>query len=177
MFWPLQLSSEVLGVPEDSKFPLLGVRVSSSHLPQSGVVIIIMASDCDDQWCDEWQRDKCVVMHVTLQITWELCSDGEQWRDKCCNSPRYSATMVGDDVIGATLQIARELYNKGKQKKFYLFIYFLLLVWRYTWPYSLLESSRFPSPPFVHNKWCSTWHPQAHERGDKRSTIGGRKTH
>jgi hypothetical protein len=27
-------------VPEDSKFPLLGVRVSSSHLPQSGVATL-----------------------------------------------------------------------------------------------------------------------------------------
>jgi hypothetical protein len=31
------LSSEFSGVPEDSKFPLLGVWVSSSHLTQSGV--------------------------------------------------------------------------------------------------------------------------------------------
>jgi hypothetical protein len=30
-------SSKFLRVPEDSKFPLLGVRISSSHLPQSGV--------------------------------------------------------------------------------------------------------------------------------------------
>ncbi len=37
MFWPLNLSSEFLGVPEDSNFPLLGVWVSSSHLSQSGV--------------------------------------------------------------------------------------------------------------------------------------------
>jgi hypothetical protein len=37
VFWSLQSSSEFLGVPEDSKFPLLGVWVSSSHLPQSGV--------------------------------------------------------------------------------------------------------------------------------------------
>jgi len=37
VFWPLKLSSELAGVSEDSKFPLLGVWVSSSHLPQSGV--------------------------------------------------------------------------------------------------------------------------------------------
>ncbi len=37
MFWPLQSSSEFSGVPKDFKFSLLGVRVSSSHLPQSGV--------------------------------------------------------------------------------------------------------------------------------------------
>jgi hypothetical protein len=30
-------SSEVAGVPEDSKFPLLGMWVSSSHFAQSGV--------------------------------------------------------------------------------------------------------------------------------------------
>jgi hypothetical protein len=39
VFWPLQSSSEFSGVPEDSKFPLLGVWVSSSHLTQSGVAI------------------------------------------------------------------------------------------------------------------------------------------
>jgi len=37
VFWPLQLSSKVAGVPKDSKFPLLGMWISSSHLPQSGV--------------------------------------------------------------------------------------------------------------------------------------------
>jgi len=36
-FWPLQSSSEFSGVPEDSKSPLSGVWVSSSHLAQSGV--------------------------------------------------------------------------------------------------------------------------------------------
>jgi len=35
--WPLQSSSEIARVPEDSKFSLLGMGVSSSHLPQSGV--------------------------------------------------------------------------------------------------------------------------------------------
>jgi hypothetical protein len=39
--WPLQSSSEFLGVPEDSKFPLLGVWVSSSHLTQSGVATLM----------------------------------------------------------------------------------------------------------------------------------------
>jgi hypothetical protein len=37
VFWLLQLSFEVTGVPKDSKFPFLGVRISSSHLLQSGV--------------------------------------------------------------------------------------------------------------------------------------------
>jgi hypothetical protein len=37
VFWPFNLSSEILGVPEDSKFPLLGVWASPSHLAQSGV--------------------------------------------------------------------------------------------------------------------------------------------
>ncbi len=40
MFWPLKSSSEFLGVPEDSKSPLLGVWVSSSHLAQSGVATL-----------------------------------------------------------------------------------------------------------------------------------------
>jgi hypothetical protein len=34
------LSSEFSGVPEDSKFPLLGVWASPSHLAQSGVATI-----------------------------------------------------------------------------------------------------------------------------------------
>ncbi len=42
MFLPLQSNSKVSGVPKDSKFPLLGVWVSSSHLPQSGVATIEM---------------------------------------------------------------------------------------------------------------------------------------
>ncbi len=37
LFWLLQSSSEFSGVSKDSKFPLLGVWVSSSHLTQSGV--------------------------------------------------------------------------------------------------------------------------------------------
>jgi hypothetical protein len=37
VFWPLQLSSEVLGVPEDSQIPISGVWVSSSHSSKSGV--------------------------------------------------------------------------------------------------------------------------------------------
>jgi hypothetical protein len=37
VFYPLFSSSEVAGVSEDSKFPLLGVWVSSSHFAQSGV--------------------------------------------------------------------------------------------------------------------------------------------
>jgi hypothetical protein len=40
--WPLQLSSEFLGVPEDSNFPLLGVWASPSHLAQSGVATMVM---------------------------------------------------------------------------------------------------------------------------------------
>ncbi len=40
MFWPLKSSSELSRVPEDSKFPPLGVWVSSSHLAQSGVATI-----------------------------------------------------------------------------------------------------------------------------------------
>jgi hypothetical protein len=43
VFWPIKSSSEVAGVPEDSKFPLLGVWVSSSHLPQSGVATTLLS--------------------------------------------------------------------------------------------------------------------------------------
>jgi hypothetical protein len=37
VFWPFNSSSEFSKVPKDSKFPLLGVWASPSHLAQSGV--------------------------------------------------------------------------------------------------------------------------------------------
>jgi hypothetical protein len=37
VFWPFNSSSELLRVLEDSKFPLLGVWASPSHLAQNGV--------------------------------------------------------------------------------------------------------------------------------------------
>jgi hypothetical protein len=37
VFWPFNSSSEFSGVPKDSKFPLLGVWASPSHLAQNGV--------------------------------------------------------------------------------------------------------------------------------------------
>jgi hypothetical protein len=40
VFWPFNSSSEFSWVPEDSKFPLLGVWASPSHLAQSGVATI-----------------------------------------------------------------------------------------------------------------------------------------
>jgi hypothetical protein len=57
VFWPFNSSSEFLGVPEDSKFPLLGVWVSPSHLAQSGVATFnilhlwIMDVDLGELWC------------------------------------------------------------------------------------------------------------------------------
>jgi hypothetical protein len=44
VFWPFNSSSKLLGVPEDSKFPLLGVWASPSHLAQSGVATITLES-------------------------------------------------------------------------------------------------------------------------------------
>ncbi len=44
MFCPLLLNSKVTGVLEDSKFPLLGVWVSSSHLPKVGLRHILLDS-------------------------------------------------------------------------------------------------------------------------------------
>ncbi len=46
----MQSSFEYLGVPEDSKFPLLGVWVSSSHLTQSGIATINPRNLKNDQW-------------------------------------------------------------------------------------------------------------------------------
>jgi hypothetical protein len=47
VFWPFNSSSEFLGVPEDSKFPLLGVWASPSQLDQSGVVIVVHIKGID----------------------------------------------------------------------------------------------------------------------------------
>ncbi len=44
VFWPFNSGSESSGVPEDSKFPLLGVWASPSHLAQSGVVTIDLST-------------------------------------------------------------------------------------------------------------------------------------
>jgi len=44
VFWSLLLNSKHLGVPEDSKSPTLGVRVSSSHFTQNGVATIVNSS-------------------------------------------------------------------------------------------------------------------------------------
>jgi hypothetical protein len=44
VFWPLQLNSEVSGVPEHSQVPISGVWVSSSHSFKSGVVTRAMLS-------------------------------------------------------------------------------------------------------------------------------------
>ncbi len=70
MFWPLQSSSEFLGVLEDSKFPLLGVWVSSSHLAQSGVATGTFSgglSPCKkgirSSFCG---KTKCFVFHTNL---------------------------------------------------------------------------------------------------------------
>jgi len=60
VFWPLNSSSEFLGIPEDSNFPLLGVWVSSSHLSQSGVAtlpLLIWLFKARKRWFDQWTLD------------------------------------------------------------------------------------------------------------------------
>jgi hypothetical protein len=47
VFWPFNSSSEFLGVLEDSKFPLLGMWASPSHLAQSGVATKLPDFDKD----------------------------------------------------------------------------------------------------------------------------------
>jgi hypothetical protein len=42
VFWAFNSSSEFSGVLEDSKFPLLGVWASPSHLAQSGVATVLL---------------------------------------------------------------------------------------------------------------------------------------
>jgi len=37
VFWPLQLNSEILGVPKDSQVPILRMWISSSHFRQVGL--------------------------------------------------------------------------------------------------------------------------------------------
>jgi hypothetical protein len=36
-------------------------------------------------------------------------------------SPKSSTAMAGSDVMNASLQIAKELYNDGMQKQFFFF--------------------------------------------------------
>jgi hypothetical protein len=60
VFWPLQSSSKVLGVSEDSQVPILEVWVSSSHFSKNGVVTSSVLcsfeheqypSNSVDPWC------------------------------------------------------------------------------------------------------------------------------
>jgi len=68
VFWPLQLSSEVARAPEDSKFPLLGVWVSSSHLPQSGVATLVMPFFFSFPFLVDFLKEKLVRFHHLLNI-------------------------------------------------------------------------------------------------------------
>jgi len=43
VFWPLLSNPKHSGVPEDSKSPTLGMRVSSSHFTQSRVATTMLA--------------------------------------------------------------------------------------------------------------------------------------
>ncbi len=63
MFWPLNSSFKFLGVPEDSKFPLLGVWVSSSHLTQSGV-----ATELESKWTLKSLKGNCNSQNPSIWI-------------------------------------------------------------------------------------------------------------
>jgi hypothetical protein len=64
VFWPFNSSSEFLGVPEDSKFPLLGVWASPSHLAQSGVAT-------------EMANETTIVTNITMGME-KKCKDLEK---------------------------------------------------------------------------------------------------
>jgi hypothetical protein len=65
MFWPLQLSSEILGISEDSQVPISGVWVSSSLL-QSEVVTILLNTQV--------VQVRCSSKHVASLCTYKLSS-------------------------------------------------------------------------------------------------------
>lgn len=112
----------------------------------------------------EWNSDKYRLQRSTT-IT---ISDTSLWTWRYWSLESF-ATMAGDDAM---LQITWELYN---DLCWGIFCFFL--AWRYTWPCSFRKSSKFPAPLLVHNKWWLTRRPIAHERGDERLAIGGRRTY
>jgi hypothetical protein len=67
VFWPFNSSSKFSGVPKDSKFPLLGVWASPSHLAQSGVATYIEANLATLGVCQGvFQRNNLVARLVAL---------------------------------------------------------------------------------------------------------------
>jgi hypothetical protein len=70
-FGPFNLSSEFSGVPKDSKFPLLGVWASPSHLAQSGVATPITL-DAHNFLC---KPPIMVRSQAKLYACWELFND------------------------------------------------------------------------------------------------------
>jgi hypothetical protein len=67
--WPFSSSSEFLGVPEDSKFPLLGVWASPSHLAQSGVATFMFQELSN--YVNKIFNPMSFDLHNCLQKIWE----------------------------------------------------------------------------------------------------------
>jgi hypothetical protein len=76
VFWPFNSSSEFLGVSEDSKFPLLGVWASPSHLAQSGVattrVLCSCCTCCCHKTCDTYASLVDWLLLVSLSLGFHL---------------------------------------------------------------------------------------------------------
>ncbi len=84
MFWPLQSSFKFSRVPKDSKFPLLGVWVSSSHLAQSGVATWSIASFPNCPYTSTFESWIFIFFFIALR--------SDPW---CSNCYRYSlATLL-----------------------------------------------------------------------------------
>jgi hypothetical protein len=64
VFWPFNSSSDFSGVLEDSKFPLLGVWASPSHLAQSGVATVVSRLEAPLDFLD--LKTRTVVSAIKL---------------------------------------------------------------------------------------------------------------
>ncbi len=87
MFWPLQSSFEFLGVPEDSKFPLLGVSFILTLLPKWGCdkestkTLEILENDCKGQNTSHWRviyiirkLSKCRCLKWACMTHLDICN-------------------------------------------------------------------------------------------------------
>jgi len=72
VFFPLLSSFEIAGVSEDSKFPLLGVWVSSSHFAQSGVATRRIGDGGPNivPWLLHWNNlDSKLIYRISKKLT------------------------------------------------------------------------------------------------------------
>jgi hypothetical protein len=90
VFWPFNSSSEFSEVPEDSKFPLLGVWASPSHLAQSGVATHINFQSFHELAKSSLILGLSCLLHVNF--TCEIYKLGKQAHYK--KIPRSTSTTM-----------------------------------------------------------------------------------